>query len=40
MSACASRTTPGTVQRTRFSQFRALLPGSPKSAAAVELATY
>jgi len=30
MSACPSRTTPGTVQRTRSSQFRAVLPVSPK----------
>ena len=35
MSACAARAMPGTVQRTRFSQFRALLPVSPKSGAAV-----
>jgi len=40
MSACVSRAPPGTVRRTRFSQFRALLPISRKSGAAVEPATY
>ena len=30
MSACAPRTTPGTVQPTRSSQLRAVLPVSPK----------
>ena len=40
MSACAPRTTPGTVQPTRSGQFRTVLPVPPKGGAAVGPTAY